>query len=122
MYSHVANWLEKMIQRVDTVYREATKDVCLMISNNTYIINEENISSDLSEEMRNTIDIHRRLLGLLDSKDRISPGWLKSKKCLPLILRYFVFMNKMIEARGASQTTPEDRQRTLKHLFGIVFD
>ena len=72
MYSHVANWLEKMIQRVDTVYREATKDVCLMISNNTYIINEENISSDLSEEMRNTIDIHRRLLGLLDSLPRFA--------------------------------------------------
>jgi len=81
---------------------------------------DENDANTLPEEMTSTIDIHRRVLGLVNATDRVGPGWLKSKRYLPLILRYFVFLNNTIEREGARQTTPRDRQRILKNLFDVV--
>jgi len=81
---------------------------------------DKNFGNGLPEEMTSAIDIHRRVLGLVKPTDRVCPGWLKSKNCFPLILRHFVFLDRMIEQQGARQTTPGGRQRVLENLFDVV--
>jgi len=62
---------------------------------------------------------HRAALGLVRQTDRISEGWLKNNSCLPLILRYFVFLNREIESK-ATLLPLSDRPRLLKRLFDVV--
>jgi len=50
----------------------------------------------------------------------VGDAWIKSQKCLPLILRYFVYINRVIEQKGASESTSKGRQKILKNLFDVV--
>jgi len=65
------------------------------------------------------VNAHRAALGLVRKTDKIASGWLKSNRCLPLILRYYVFINREMEAKAASMT-PAERPRVLKRLFDVL--
>jgi len=71
------------------------------------------------DHLGDIVNTHRAALGLSRQTDRVSTGWLRSDSCLPLILRYYVFLNREIETR-ASRLPDSDRPRLLKQLFDVV--